>query len=1394
MTRPDAIKLALWVAAAALVAHLGLTEGTIWSYGPINYDDPQVLGILETKSVGEILTTTTWYAYKPIYFLSLKVDALFGDATVQVGHGINWLLHGLAAFLLVLLLHEIFGSAWLAGVAGVLFAVHPVHVENVAWFAERKDVLSMVLVLLAHRALRKDRARGRAVAWLPAVLLLLGGLTKGTVWSYAGVLFVDEWLHLRKARREGPAGDDAPVASWSALWLRLAPVLAVAVGGVVLDFVVSAQSGAAGVDHGVPTSQLIAAMAGVHAQYLQHVLVPIGLSLDYAVDPAGSWGSPYAIVGLLLGVAAIATLVLGIKRDSPLLAFAGALWIFGLAPVNNILPRTAALMADRYLYIPAIGVYLLLAALLLHTKNARVWILGAVVVALGVLCEARTAKFASSEAIWSDAIKKAPTSALAYIQRGTDRSTRGMHEAARRDADAALALEPRPEFVVRAHLLRCQSLVGLGTQAEGERRERYVAELLDEANAAARVADSLARNQMVRDDPSHVRSMAQNYVGNALEMQGDMPGARDAYHRAVQLDENNANAWMNYGTMLLKSRDEADHARAIAALRQARDLAPDRLDIRLQLALGHGTRGDAERALAMLDRAAERHGDTPELLYTRATVLLRVAQDWTKARQILRQLREVDPDHPKGTRLEADIEVAIGRARLRKGRDERDVTLLKQAVDHFDEALKVLPAHWQAHVFAGDAFAEQGRYGEARRRYLQARRGAPRERWLAGLIARTAALEAAVMARSAETPEETRRVAAIMAGALDADVRRIDLGFAALQDELVLLRELAPILKRDREPERSHAAELLLVAALLVTGDELGALERLRAVFGRIGGSERDPALLDAALVLRSVLYERQTDFDLAARDYALLAKRRPDDVLPRLRQLQIELRIAEAKRQVAAGHGDDPERQAAARKEVERVAEAVRAFADEHPGSESAGMLAVQAEVNLQDWISALRRLNELKAPFKDSPSVYRGFNAVYVAWYTQTRDPSLLKEADDNLRTARNLAPRDLRTAMDASQLARIGGDLQSALKNAQLARELESHPHGPASRMLADLHIELGKQALEGGQMEQVQQAIAAARKVDPSRAGSWLLEGELALKSASRTRVTRAHELARKAKALEPYNPEVNVLLAKCHKGSATSAMFLMGQNRKPPAGSAAAKVLEKLEPAQREAAYDRLEKARRAYRQQAIHDLEMALMLDPNAEDAPDVRKRLETLRASSPEDRFARNQKAQGLVEQGDEARATANLVKALYAYWDASKLAPQMRKTHLRVAQTAVQLLMSLESRIAATKDADERAEMLDVAAKYDRMAQDALFAVETLDPERRVEQTHYVQGLLHQIRWRMTPRDLEDAREVSRLAAIAALEHFALRRRADGHTTAKDPLLAQAVQRLETLRAKGG
>jgi hypothetical protein len=162
-----------------------------------------VLHYAREKTIAALLTETTYYAYKPVYFLSVKLDVALHEEGAGLAHVVNLLLFALAAFLLVGLLHDLLGSLWLAGAAGLLFAVHPVHVESVAWLSGRKDVLSLVFVLLAHRAYRRRRANASegaaGLSFGAAALLLLAGLTKGTVWTWVGVL--------------APAATRAPVRS-----------------------------------------------------------------------------------------------------------------------------------------------------------------------------------------------------------------------------------------------------------------------------------------------------------------------------------------------------------------------------------------------------------------------------------------------------------------------------------------------------------------------------------------------------------------------------------------------------------------------------------------------------------------------------------------------------------------------------------------------------------------------------------------------------------------------------------------------------------------------------------------------------------------------------------------------------------------------------------------------------------------------------------------------------------------------------------------------------------------------------------------------------------------------------------------------------------------------------
>ncbi|MFO0934635.1 MAG: hypothetical protein U1E39_18260, partial [Planctomycetota bacterium] len=428
----------LWgLVALALVCRLsGVGNGFV------NYDDDRLREEIATKGPWDILTGAFYYAYKPVYGLWLWAErALFGD-TAKPGLVASWLLFAASVGLTAVVLHRMLRSTFLAAAGAALLAAHPVHAENVAWWAERKDVLSLVLVLLAHRAHQRARDRDPArTPWAPAALLLLAGLTKGTAWAYAGVVALDE------AVQPAPAPGRAR---------RLAPLFLVAVAGVAVDAWSSAALGPGAVKYDVPFASLVAAMAGVHARYLASLVWPTGLSADYPVDPAGAWSDPWAWAGAALAAAAVAGLVVGLARRRPWLAAGCGMWLLGLAPVNNLWPTTSILRSDRYLLLPAVGLYVLVAALALRLRGARAVAVVVAVGVLGVLAHFRGPVWADSETLWTDTLAKQPGSAIAALNRAVDRRARLRFADAEADARRALASAQalgRLELVAQARVV-----------------------------------------------------------------------------------------------------------------------------------------------------------------------------------------------------------------------------------------------------------------------------------------------------------------------------------------------------------------------------------------------------------------------------------------------------------------------------------------------------------------------------------------------------------------------------------------------------------------------------------------------------------------------------------------------------------------------------------------------------------------------------------------------------------------------------------------------------------------------------------------------------------------------------------------------------------------------------
>jgi hypothetical protein len=1375
--------LAWWVALIAFVAHLGFIPGVSSGVGGhelLNYDDPQVVALARNRSVAEILGSTTYYAYKPLYFLSLKLDLLLDEDGAGLGHVVNLLLFALAAWLLVKLLFQLTGSRWLAFAAGVLFAVHPVHVESVAWLSGRKDVLSLVFALLAHLAYRRARDLGR-VPLLAPLLLAFAGLTKGTVWTWAGLFVVDELLERRRGARGALA--------------RLLPSLLVAVAGIAMDATIGARAGPGAVDHGVGTSQLMAAMAGVHADYLRLLLAPLGLTLDHDVDPAGAWSAPAAWAGALLALGALATLVLAVRRGATVVAFVAAFWILGLAPVNNVWPRTTTLMAERYLLVGAVGVYLGLAWLCARAGAWRGVVLGVAATALGVLSIARTDVFATSERVWADAVAKRPESALAWMQRAQAQAARREYARAQEGASRALALAERHPRVHSARV-RVQAHLVAGAAHLGRGDLDALLRAAGEAGMAARAASGRGLEPEVA---LRLEAEAEVLRGQALQGLEQPAGARAAYARAVALDPENVAALYNLATLLLEQAKEGEErglAEALGLIQRVRQRQPGWLDAGLQQAKALLIAGRTQEALGLYQDLEARHGPAPDLLLARAQHFL-AAGPADRALKDLERLRREHPDHPRASRLVFDLYVADARRLLDEARRDGKRDGLPKALERAEEAQKASPDLLDGWLVAGDVLYEQGKLLAAADRYRRAYGVDRKAKWILGLVARAATLEAAWLARRADDAALREGAARVFAQALAEGVPRIDLGLVPLELELPWLRRAVERLE-EPEPVRGWAVGVLLAAARLAAGDDAGAHDELARVIAAHPQEQGAQDLLEAALLLRAGVSERSTDTQSAEEDYALVARLKPGDPVPELRRLQVALRSALARRSIAQGWAPDPQRLEAARTvvaqakarpadapapdptvareiadaekvvadarsvaeadvAVTQVGERIIAFADAHPAVLEAGLLAAESEMRRQRWVEALRRLNDLAERFPEHPSVLRGQAAVYLNQYLVLRDASLVEEALTALHRAVRLDPRDPRTALDASGARRIGGDLRGALAWALRARAYENLPGGPAARELAGLHAAMGEQALEANDRPAALKAVAAAREVDPGLAAAYVLEGRIMLELADakgQRDPAGALQVLMKAKELEPANLAVDRLLATAwyQRGLPTAVGLRLVRDpvhpaQKDPEG------WKKLGGAAQQERLDAYERARaeqrgkrEALRAQAVSDLRSSLRLDPQGEHAPQARAMLESLADYSDEDRARRAKQAMESLAKGAGHLAVKEYVDAYLAFEDVLAIDPDHRKASFYLVQAAYERLA------AGGLPEDERRDVTNRA--FERLQ-----ALDALDPNGEFPPRHLYRALLNETLYRRTGH--EDARQ----AALRAYERYVAR-----------------------------
>jgi tetratricopeptide (TPR) repeat protein len=498
--------------------------------------------------------------YRPVVLLSLWFDQRLAAVLPVSHHLTNVLLHGLNSVLVLVFLRRPLRSTRAAGAGALLFALHPVHTESVAFVSGRTDLLATLLLLVSAIAWGRGRqAPGAPTAnyLAPAFLsFLLAGLSKEVAFMLPAVLLAWDALETR----------DEPAATW---WRRNAPWLAVWAGALAV--IAALRWGVAGVPLGRGIAGGAAANpAAMIIAYLRLLVLPWPLNAYYTA--AGI--SPPGVVSLAAAAVVLALCIASAGRGQRRVGLLALAWIaLFLLPVLRVVGVNAAVIAERFLYLPSVGVCGLFGhlfdrfALRDGMRLPAFAALAALACAAGAGTVARSLVWRDELTLFRDMVKTSGDSAAVFTNLSIATRERGLLDEA--VAHGLRAVQLRPDAA--------DTHIALGAAYIANGRMPEAAAALEKA---ARIAPDSAE--------------ALSNLGIAYMNLGRREEALAAYLAAQRLSPYRPEIPANLGILYY---EWGRYAEAVGSLRGAIGLKPDYAMARSLLGVCYAKLGDRQRAL-----------------------------------------------------------------------------------------------------------------------------------------------------------------------------------------------------------------------------------------------------------------------------------------------------------------------------------------------------------------------------------------------------------------------------------------------------------------------------------------------------------------------------------------------------------------------------------------------------------------------------------------------------------------------------------------------------------------------------------------------------------------------------------------------------------------------------
>jgi hypothetical protein len=432
----------------------------------INYDDPpyvtanpNVLGGLTAGNIRWAFSAVHSHNWHPLTWISHMVDVQMYGLNPTGHHVTSLMLHISNSVLLFALLFRMTGGLGRSACVAALFALHPLHVESVAWVSERKDVLSTLFMLLALLAYREyTRSAKKAAYALCALLYIAGLMAKGMLVSFPIVLLlVDYWPlnRLRQASSDSASTDStSPVGKLLRLVLEKIPLLVLSVASAVIVYLAQSRSGAVSAD-GSPIANAGNAIWS-YVAYIHKAVWPLGLSVYYPFAPVPLWKCAIALVVIV----AVSVAAIRFSVRFPWLAVGWFWYLITLFPVAGFVKIGQHAMADRYTYIPLIGLFVVVvwgsAELAGRFRVPRAALAGAAIGVLAicsVLTYRQAQRWHGSVTLFRYALEVTENNSMAHKNLGAALASQGKYGEALQHVTESLRIQPEPKgYVTQAWL------------------------------------------------------------------------------------------------------------------------------------------------------------------------------------------------------------------------------------------------------------------------------------------------------------------------------------------------------------------------------------------------------------------------------------------------------------------------------------------------------------------------------------------------------------------------------------------------------------------------------------------------------------------------------------------------------------------------------------------------------------------------------------------------------------------------------------------------------------------------------------------------------------------------------------------------------------------------------